>query len=95
MFKRILKRRYPVLVFFTTLVLFFYPVIFGGKTFFFRDLHRIFYPTKEFITAAYRDGTIPFWCSQLFCGEPFAGFIPNGVFYPLSLFFSFLTCPFH
>lgn len=35
-------------------ILFFYPVIFSDKTFFFRDIHRWFYPMKYFLATSFK-----------------------------------------
>jgi len=74
-------------------ILFFYPVIFLDKTFFFRDIHRWFYPMKHFLATSFKSGEIPFWCSNYFCGSPFMSDIQSGVFYPLSLIFLVFTFP--
>ncbi len=74
-------------------ILFFYPVIFLNKTFFFRDIHRWFYPMKYFLATSFKSGEIPFWCSNYFCGSPFMSDIQSGVFYPLSLIFLILPFP--
>ena len=66
-------------------ILFFYPAVFSDKTFFFRDIHRWFYPMKYFLATSYKAGEIPFRCSNYFCGSPFMSDIQSGVFYPLSL----------
>jgi len=76
------------------LTLFFHPVIFAGQTFFFRDIHRIFYPARVFLAAVFQEGSLPFWCPQLFCGAPFASFLSNTVFYPFTLLFLLLDMPF-
>ncbi|PKN29835.1 MAG: hypothetical protein CVU64_06095 [Deltaproteobacteria bacterium HGW-Deltaproteobacteria-21] len=73
--------------------LFFHPVLFLNKTFFFRDIHRLFYPMKFFLSLSLKSGSIPFWCPEYFCGAPFMSDIQTGVFYPLSLIFSLLPFP--
>jgi len=82
-----------VLISFGLAVLFFYPTIFSDKTFFFRDIHRWFYPMKHFLATSLKDGTFPFWCSHYFCGAPFMSDLQSGVFYPLSLVFALLPFP--
>jgi len=74
-------------------ILFFYPVIFLNKTFFFRDIHRWFYPMKHFLATSYKAGEIPVWCSNYFCGSPFMSDIQSGVFYPLSVVFIIFSFP--
>ena len=74
-------------------LLFFYPVIFQDKTFFFRDIHWWFYPMKYYLAECLKSGHIPFWCPNYFCGSPFMSDIQSGVFYPLSLVFVFFPFP--
>jgi hypothetical protein len=74
-------------------ILFFYPAIFLNKTFFFRDIHRWFYPMKYFLATSLKTGEIPFWCSNYFCGSPFMSDIQSGVFYPLSVIFLIFPFP--
>ncbi len=93
MITRFLTKYLPVLVILLTTLLFFYPVIFAEKTFFFRDFHRFFYPLKIFLATAFKNGFIPFWNPQIFCGSPFASFVLNAVFYPLSIVFLLLPFP--
>ncbi|MCD4716493.1 MAG: YfhO family protein [Desulfobacterales bacterium] len=68
-------------------LLFFYPLILSNKTFFFRDIHRWFYPMKYFLASSLKAGSIPFWCPNYFCGSPFMSDLQSGVFYPISLVF--------
>ena len=72
---------------------FFYPAFFEGKTFFFRDIHRWFYPMKFFLAKSFQSGEIPFWCPYYFCGSPFMSDIQSGVFYPLSVLFLLVPFP--
>ena len=78
---------------FGLVIIFFHPVIFTNKTFFFRDIHRWFYPMKCFLATSFKNLTIPYWCPYYFCGSPFISDIQSGVFYPLSLIF--LIPPFY
>ncbi len=91
---RFLKKTFPLFIILTTICLFFYPIIFTDKTYFFRDFQRLFYPFKYFLAAAFKNSTFPFWCPHTFCGGPFSSFLPNTVFYPLSLVFLFFKFPF-
>ena len=74
-------------------ILFFYPVLFSGKTVFLRDIHQWFYPMKFFLANSLKSGSIPFWCPNYFCGSPFMSDIQSGVFYPLSLVFLLFPFP--
>jgi hypothetical protein len=73
--------------------LFFFPVLFSDRTFFFRDIHGWFYPMKHFLSKSFRGGDLPFWSSGVFCGSPFVSDIQSGVFYPISLIFLILPFP--
>lgn len=73
--------------------LFYAPLLDPGKTLFFRDLHRYFFPMKAFLAQCLRRGEIPLWCPHYFCGAPFLSDIQTGVFYPPSLILTVL--PFH
>ena len=74
-------------------ILFFYPVLFSGKTFFLRDIHQWFFPMKFFLSESLKAGSIPFWCPNYFCGSPFMSDLQSGVFYPLSLVFLLFSFP--
>ena len=74
-------------------LLFFFPLIFEDKTFFFRDIHRWFYPMKYFLANSLKNGSIPFWCPDYFCGAPYISDLQSGVFYPLSLVFVLFHFP--
>lgn len=82
-----------VFVALTLNILFFYPTIFSNKTFFFRDIHRWFYPMKYFLAKSLKSGSIPFWSSHYFCGSPFMSDLQSGVFYPISLVFVLFPFP--
>jgi hypothetical protein len=92
LFNRIKKHGY-ILLSLALILLFFYPVIFTDKTFFFRDIHRWFYPMKSFLASSFQNAEIPYWCPNYFCGSPFISDLQSGVFYPLSLIF--LLSPFY
>lgn len=83
------RRRFHIPVAIGLTILFFHPVILFSQTFFFRDIHRWFYPMKYFLASSFKDGSIPLWCSNYFCGSPFISDLQSGVFYPLSLIFLF------
>jgi len=74
-------------------LLFFHPVLFSDNTFFFRDIHRWFYPAKHFLAQFLQNGFIPYWCPNYFCGAPFLGDLQSGVFYPPCLIFALLPFP--
>ena len=65
----------------------FFPVLFEGKTFFFRDMLHFGYPFKHFIWKSLQEGALPFWSSQISGGIPFFSLYHPGVFYPPNLIF--------
>ena len=74
-------------------ILFFHPLLFTARTLFFRDVHRWFYPSKFFLQQTFKQGEIPYWVPNYFCGSPFLSDLQSGVFYPLSLVFAALPFP--
>ena len=74
-------------------IIFFYPLIFSNKTFFFRDIQAWFYPMKYFLSTSLRAGNIPFWCPNYYCGSPFMNDLQSGVFYPFSIVFALFPFP--
>ena len=87
------KHTGPPLVGTLLVLLFFHPVLLDSKTFFFRDIHRFFYPMKYFLSQSFQSGQIPFWNSGIFCGSPFMSDMQSGVFYPPSILFLLLPFP--
>ena len=67
--------------------LYFYPVLFEGKTFFFRDIHSFAYPMKWHLAQVWAVGEWPYWYPNLFQGAPFMSLMHPGVFYPPSILF--------
>lgn len=74
-------------------VLFFYPTIISDKTFWFRDIHKWFYPMKYFLATSLKSGNVPFWCPHYYCGSPFMSDLQSGVFYPVSLVLALFPFP--
>jgi hypothetical protein len=48
---------------------------------------------KFFLAESLKDGSIPYWCSNYYCGSPFMSDLQSGVFYPLSILFFFFPFP--
>jgi len=63
----------------------FWPVLFGGRTLFGRDITPFFYPMKHVLVESIRSGSIPFWNPGIANGEPFFASLQPGVLYPGSL----------
>ena len=78
----------PALLFITLIFTgFFYPALFEGKTFFFRDILHFSYPMKHFIWKNFQEGILPLWWPEIYSGIPFQPLLQPGVFYPVSLVF--------
>lgn len=63
----------------------FWPVLFGGRTLFGRDVTPFFYPMKHVLRESVRAGQIPWWNPGVANGEPFFAALQPGVLYPGSL----------
>ena len=63
----------------------FWPVLFGGRTLFGRDITPFFYPMKHVLVESIRSGTVPFWNPAIANGEPFFASLQPGILYPGSL----------
>jgi hypothetical protein len=70
---------------FLVALLLFWPVLFGGRTLFGRDITPFFYPMKEILAESIRAGRIPWWNPGIANGEPFFASLQPGVLYPFSL----------
>jgi len=68
-------------------VFLFSDVLFGGMTFYFRDIVHNAFPMKHFIWRSFHEGALPLWWPDIFSGVPFLPILQPGVFHPLSLFF--------
>ncbi len=90
----IIKNYASLFIAIVLIILFFHPVIFSDKTFFFRDIHRWFYPMKYFLSTSMKNGSIPYWIPYQFCGTPFISDLQSGVFYPISFVFLLFSFPF-
>ncbi|MBW3637394.1 MAG: hypothetical protein KY445_13175, partial [Armatimonadetes bacterium] len=62
----------------------FWPLLFGGRAYFFGDLELYFYPLGQFWHRELVQGRIPLWNPYLFGGVPFAGNPQKGLLYPPS-----------
>lgn len=82
-----LKRQIHTPAIILIFIIFFYQIIFLDNIFYFRDIHRWFYPMKYYLASSIQNGVIPLWCSHYFCGAPFISDLQSGVFYPLSYIF--------
>jgi len=94
MLRVLISKYHHVIASLALILLFFHPIFFTAQSFFFRDIHRWFYPMKHFLGTAFTDGRLPLWNPYYFCGSPFMSDIQSGVFYPFSLLFGLLPFPF-
>jgi hypothetical protein len=82
-----LKKCWPVIFLVSIFTLYFFPVLFEGKTFFFRDISHFAYPMKWYLARIMALGEWPFWYPNLLQGTPLMPLMHPGVFYPPSAFF--------
>ena len=85
-------RRFSLLL--LLLILVFFPdIIFGAKTFLFRDYAFFGYPLAHYHREAFWRGEVPLWNPLSNCGIPFLAQWNTMVFYPLSLIYLLLPMP--
>jgi hypothetical protein len=71
----------------------FWPVLFGGRTLFGRDITPFFYPMKHVLVESVRAGRMPWWNPGVVNGEPFFAALQPGVLYPGTLLLYALPLP--
>jgi uncharacterized membrane protein YfhO len=81
------KKYLPFVFLLSIFTLYFSPVLFEGKTFFFRDISHFAYPMKWYMARIWAMGEWPFWYPHLFQGIPLMPLMHPGVFYPPSVLF--------
>lgn len=70
-------------------IAFFSVNIFGGESFFLRDIAYLFHPWKALVSELLQKGSAPLWNPYVFCGMPLSANWQTAVFYPFSLLFYF------
>lgn len=85
--EKINKELAAVLLLLLIVLTFFSPMLFGGKTLFYRDLTVLAYPMKHLTFQAYHQGVLPFWNPTIYSGSPFFAVMYTSVLYPLNLIF--------
>lgn len=80
------------------LLIFFYPVLFGGQTFVtsgvtMSDLMNQNYPFKVVYAEALKQGRLPFWVANMGDGFPLLAEGQVGAFYPFNLLFFYFLPP--
>ena len=68
-------------------LLFFFRPLFGGETFYFRDLYLHAFADKKFLVESITRGNVPFWNPFILGGEPFFSNIALSSLYPFNLLF--------
>jgi len=63
---------------------FFWPILFDDKVFFFRDIVKYTFPEKFVIASALKNGVLPFWNPSIFSGTPFLSLLNPSPTYPLN-----------
>ena len=95
-----LKRHWPELLLFASIVFFLRELLFFGKIFVspdygLGDLTKGFIPLAYYLNEALKAGRIPLWLPEIFSGFPYVADGEGGFFYPLNLllhyFFPFIT----
>lgn len=66
------------------------PVLFFGKTFFFRDLYLHFFFRKQLLSEFLRNGQVPLWNEFLHGGRPYWGDLSNALLHPSNLLYAVL-----
>ena len=78
-----------------TLLILFYPILFGGKVFFEGDTNFWYYPAHLLLSKAINQGTNFYWDNTILNGFPLYTSIVGGFYYPLNFifhkFFNFIT----
>lgn len=77
-----MKRIFPLFFISFFLLIFFWQILFGNKTFFCGDTLTIFYPLKTQFFKSLSQGTFPLWSSSLHAGYPIFADISAGLYYP-------------
>ena len=72
---------------------FFWPVLFGGKSFFFRDTSTIYLSQATLTVEAWKQGRLPLWEPTIAFGYPFQADPHSMVFYPPALVMLLLPMP--
>jgi hypothetical protein len=68
-------------------LLFFFPPLFGGETFFFRDLSLFSFPQRVRLVELVRSSGLPLWDPYLHGGQPFLANPSNLTLYPTALLY--------
>jgi hypothetical protein len=71
-------------------VLYCFPALFSGETFFYRDIYRHSLPQKHLLVELLRAGKLPLWDPYLYGGQPFLGNVNNVVLHPSNLLYLIL-----
>jgi hypothetical protein len=67
--------------------IFFQDVLFGGRSYWYRDIIRYLYPNRLLAGEMINQGQFPLWNPYLFCGLPLFANFQNGLLHPLSVLY--------
>jgi hypothetical protein len=82
-----LSAAWPYGLLFLLVLVFLWPMFFGEKLPFMRDMFFDFLPQHSFAKQVFWSGQIPLWSSHSGCGKPFAADPQTATFYPLHAVF--------
>jgi len=82
MSETIRKNTIPLLFLALVLAWYFFPALFLGHTFFFRDVMKFGIPEKWFQLQMYQQGAWPFWNPHIYNGVPFLPLLHPNPAYP-------------
>ncbi|MEX1997142.1 MAG: YfhO family protein [Candidatus Andersenbacteria bacterium] len=92
-FPYFLQNRAGLALLFLTWLIFFSPLIIGGKVYFLDDLKIIYYPLEQAYAEAQAAGTLPLWNNEFGFGHPLLAWGQLGFFTPLHLLLRALQVP--
>jgi hypothetical protein len=65
-------------------IAFFWPVLWNGRSLYFRDTHQVHYPQAELTAKGFASGQLPLWEPKIGLGYPFHADPQSMLFYPLA-----------
>ncbi len=80
---------HPVNIILLFLIIIFFPLIFSGKTLFYRDISMQDFPLMGFVINSLKNFEFPLWNPYLFCGFPQMASLQPPLFYPLTIIYYF------
>ena len=87
-FRHILREK-ELWILILVVVIYFFPPLLRGKTFFNRDIYLRFLPQSQLLADFIRVGEIPLWDPYVQGGQPFLGSLTSLALYPKNLLYFF------